>query len=152
MEQTQLTTSLDLPRRTRRYGFALTPLADAMFQLLIFFMLTSSLTAYSLLTIRSGTAGDAATGGGGQGDAPPALAADAAIWNIGEGAIVAGGQTFDFTALPDLARAIAATQGAQILLIARADAQVQDLTTVLEALTLAGVEGVQIASAQGGRE
>ncbi len=48
-----------LPKSERRYTFALTPLADAMFQLLIFFMLSTSLTPYSLLTITRG-AGPAA--------------------------------------------------------------------------------------------
>jgi len=48
------------PRSPARYRFVLTPLADAMFQLLIFFMLSSNLAPYSLLTIRSGTTGDPA--------------------------------------------------------------------------------------------
>jgi biopolymer transport protein ExbD len=40
--------------RPRKYGFALTPLADAMFQLLIFFMLSSSLSPYSLIALTRG--------------------------------------------------------------------------------------------------
>ena len=42
-----------LPERPRRYRFVLTPLADAMFQLLIFFMLSSSLAPYSLITLKT---------------------------------------------------------------------------------------------------
>ena len=42
-----------LPERPRRYKFAMTPLADAMFQLLIFFMLSSSLAPYSLITLKT---------------------------------------------------------------------------------------------------
>ena len=45
---------LILPRRNRRYRFSMTPLADVMFQLLIFFMLSANLAAYSLLPLRSG--------------------------------------------------------------------------------------------------
>lgn len=45
-----------LPKSTRRYAFSLTPLADAMLQLLIFFMLSSSMAAYSLLGLNSAAA------------------------------------------------------------------------------------------------
>jgi len=141
--------SLDLPRPRRKYTFVLTPLADAMFQLLIFFMLTSSLTPYSLLTIRSGAPGEAVSPDGAGPAETPAIAANATIWNVRKDEIVAGGQAFAFSALPDLASAVAADASASVLLIARPEAEVQDLTAVLEALTVAGISGVQIAT-QGG--
>ncbi|MGH1330353.1 MAG: ExbD/TolR family protein [Paracoccaceae bacterium] len=149
MSITQNDFSLGLPQTKRRYSFALTPLADAMFQLLIFFMLSSSLTPYSLLTIRSGATGEpGASSGGASGEEPAAIAADAAIWQIANGQITAGGQSFEFEMLPDLAKALKANNTAQILLIAKPGAQVQDLATVLEALTIAGVTGVQLASTE----
>ena len=43
---------IDPPHRPRGNRFPMTALADAMFQLLIFFMLASSLTPYSLLPLQ----------------------------------------------------------------------------------------------------
>ena len=46
---------LNLPRRERRVSrFSMTALADVLFQLLIFFMLSSNLSAYAMLPLRSG--------------------------------------------------------------------------------------------------
>lgn len=135
----------DLPRSTRRYTFALTPLADAMFQLLIFFMLTSSLTPYSLLTLRSGSGTEGAASAS---DPPPAQSQTSplksAIWQIENGQIVASGQRFGFEQLPQLAGALLAAGTPQVLLITKPTAQVQDLVLVLEILTAAGIEAIQI--------
>lgn len=136
----------EVPRPKRNYNFALTPLADALFQLLIFFMLSSSLTPYSLLTLTPG-----AGTGSGTGDAPseaPQGAADggAASWVIDSGSILAGGQRFSFDALPQLAGALAAAETPNVLLISSSEAQVQDLVTVLEALSAAGIKAVQIVA------
>jgi biopolymer transport protein ExbD len=63
-----------LPELPRRYKFVLTPLADAMFQLLIFFMLTSSLAPYSLITLKTAakpvSEEDVADAGAGAGNDP----------------------------------------------------------------------------------
>ena len=86
---------LALPTRKRTYRFALTPFADAMFQLLIFFMLSSSLTPYSLLTLQTGTP-DAETSTAAGNDpaaaaAPPPQPAgvpqDVALWTIEAGTV-----------------------------------------------------------------
>jgi biopolymer transport protein ExbD len=136
----------DVPQSKRRYRFALTPLADAMFQLLIFFMLSSSLTPYSLLTLSPG-AGTQAASGETPSDAPPGAAgAEAASWVIDSGSILAGGQRFSFDALPQLAGALSAVQTRNVLLISSPQAQVQDLVTVLEALSAAGITAVQIVA------
>lgn len=139
-----------LPRHTGRYAFVLTPLADAMFQLLIFFMLSSNLAPYTLLTLRSGTDGTEA-GADGQEfqeeiNAPPP---NAAIWTLGEGEIVAQGQRIAPDQLAPLAQALAANADAAVVLIVREEARVQDLSDVLEALTAAGVNQVQIAESGG---
>ena len=139
----------ELPRSKRNYTFALTPLADAMFQLLIFFMLSSGLAPYSLLTIQSGT-GNAAAGGTETPTQAPDALLDAAIWSIESGTIVASGQRFGFDLLPQLTEALIAADTPRVLLIARPEAQVQDLVHVLEALSAAGVDSVQIASTVSG--
>jgi len=58
--------------------------------------------------------------------------------------VTIGGQTFDYDALPDLAVALAANEEAQVIVILRTEARVQDLATVMEALTSAGITAVQI--------
>ena len=143
-----------LPERRRSYRFALTPLADAMFQLLIFFMLSTSLTPYSLLTVQSAQAPQtqqAAAAGQAQ-DAPEQPAAspqpDVALWTLEAETIIAGGQRFDFDALPDLAQALGAPGvPAAVILIVRPSARVQDITTVLATLRAAEVGSVQVSSA-----
>ena len=76
-----------LPRsRQPNYRFGFTAFADTMFQLLIFFILSSGMTPYSLLTLK--TAAAMTEGGGGDGtDQPPALPAavappEVALWTI----------------------------------------------------------------------
>ena len=141
-----------LPERKRNYKFALTPLADAMFQLLIFFMLSSSLTPYSLLTLQSapGAANTAsAPAAGTSNEATPlqAATADVALWTVEADAVRVGGQRFEFDALDALAEALG-TPGtpASVILIVRPSAQVQDVTTVLARLRAADVVSVRISS------
>ena len=137
-----------LPARSpARYRFVLTPLADAMFQLLIFFMLSSNLAPYSLLTIRSGTTGDSSGVDTGQelADEQPEPLGDVAIWNVDAGNVVVGGQEFGFDVLSDLATALNANGDAAIILVVRTEANVQDLSSVLEALASAGISNIQIA-------
>lgn len=136
------------PRSAARYRFALTPLADAMFQLLIFFMLTSSLTPYALLTIRTGTeAGSAANDPAATpAEEQPVLPGpNAQIWAVEQGRIIANGQPIGFDQLSAFAEAVALNDAAEIILVMQTSAQVQDLTSVLEALTAAGVTSVQMA-------
>lgn len=133
-----------LAQRQRRYKFVLTPLADAMFQLLIFFMLSSSLAPYALMTIRSGSAGDFANTPGATAESTATSFAEVAIWNVTADGVTVSGQAFGFEALPDLTAAMA-TQDTTVLLILRDGAVVQDLARVIEALTTAGITNVQIA-------
>jgi biopolymer transport protein ExbD len=141
-----------LPERPRRYRFALTPLADAMFQLLIFFMLSTSLTPYSLLTIKSAPpemAEESAPAGGGTDvtePAAPASAANVALWTIGNGVVrAAGGLELDIEQVKDLAEAFSTQDNpANVVLIIQQNARVQDVTLALEALESANVGSVQI--------
>ncbi len=144
-------TKVALPRHQGRYNFVLTPLADAMFQLLIFFMLSSNLAPYSLLTVRSGTTGEEGAQSSGA-EIPDQIAeppANAAIWTVDAGEVIAGGQRFTPDMLSALADALAVQADAAVVLIVRDAAQVQDLSNVLEALTAAGVQSVQIAESGG---
>ena len=135
------------PRASGRYKFALTPLADAMFQLLIFFMLTSSLTPYSLLTIRSGAEpGDvAADPNAAPTPDPVTIGENARIWEVESGQIMINDAPYLPATYAALAAAVSADPSAEVILVMRSSAQVQDLTQVLEALTSADVTAVKIA-------
>lgn len=145
-------TRLQLPERRRNYRFALTPLADAMFQLLIFFMLSSSLTPYSLLTVQSaqGQAGAAPAQPGNAADAttPPALSdGEIVVWAIDRDAILVGGQRFAFDTLGDLVAALSAAEvPADVVLVIQQNARVQDVTTVLARLSQATIGTVRIST------
>ena len=140
---------LNLPRSRRRYRFALTPLADAMFQLLIFFMLSSSITPYSMLTLQSHAAATDTPGLGSEPGAEPAanpLPGEAALWNIENGEVIVGGQRFGFDSLADLAGVLRDQGTADVYLLPRQSAEVQDIVSVLEALSTAGIDAVQIVT------
>ena len=146
--------TLNLPERRRNYRFSLTPLADAMFQLLIFFMLSSGLTPYSLLALQSAPAMAATDSGTASEATPPEnqetptpdTAGDTALWTIEAQTVVVGGQRFGFDALDDLADALGTpTAPGSVVLIVRPSAQVQDITTVLARLAAADVTSVQVS-------
>lgn len=146
---------LALPVRQRTYKFALTPLADAMFQLLIFFMLSSSLTPYSLLTLQtapeasdqSAAEGEETTTDAGEAEVP----LDVALWTVSAESITVGGQAFGFDALGDLASALGSPAApADVIIIVEPDAKVQDIATVLAALQSANVGSVQVATSGAG--
>ncbi len=145
---------LKLPQRPPRYRFALTPLADAMFQLLIFFMLSSSLTPYSLITLRTSTqvavAGDDADAADpapaqATDSAPEIVSRDAALWIIDFGAVIVQNNVFDPDDLPDLAAALGSEEApADVVLIVRETATVQDISWVMEVLQTANIGSVRV--------
>lgn len=143
---------LQLPERRRNYRFTLTPLADAMFQLLIFFMLSSSLTPYSLLTVQSAAdTGDSVASQGGNSTAettPPALVpGETVVWAIDKDAVVVAGQRIGFDSLGDLVDALGtAERPADVVLVIQTTARVQDVTTVLARLSMATVGTVRIST------
>lgn len=142
---------LVLPRRNRRYRFSMTPLADVMFQLLIFFMLSANIAPYSMLNVRTG----ALSGGGGTSPDPdsetqPGRTTDirsTAVWTLDEtGTILASGQRFEPARLAALADALTAQGTRDVLVVLRRDVAVQQLVTVLQTLAARGITSVQIAS------
>ena len=141
-------TKIPLPVRPRSYGFALTPLADAMFQLLIFFMLTSSLTPYSLLPVQSGTATETPEAGGDDtATAPPAAGPPqtTVTWTLEPGRIVVGGQAFDMDQRDLLAEQLAQGGTTEVVLLVSDTALVQDVATVLSWLSTTTVLSVRVA-------
>lgn len=137
---------LELPRSRRRYRFMLTPFADTMFQLLIFFMLSANLTPYSLLSIRNGALAAPGTGGTeGADDTPVSDPMATAVWSVGADSIVANGQRFGLERIPELARALRTQETAEVLLISQRGASVQMLVSILEILTENGIDAVRVA-------
>lgn len=139
--------SLPQSNRARRYGFSFTPLADAMFQLLVFFMLTSSLAPYSLMTLTPGSAGNISAAGA----APDARqnATDkerVAIWSVGRGTLRAGGDKVDLGNIHGLVDPLINEGLDRVVLLTGRSATVQDVAAVLEALTLAHVPIVQVVA------
>lgn len=145
-----------LPERKRTYRVALTPLADAMFQLLIFFMLTTSLTPYSLITLKSAsediaTEPAASPGIGGVDETPQqpnraeSTRPDVTIWSLEDGSVTVSGLPYQRDQLLELAEAVGSdeTPGNVVILVGET-AKVQDLAAALEALGSASVAGVQI--------
>jgi biopolymer transport protein ExbD len=135
-------------RNPKRYRISLTPLADAMFNLLIFFMISSNITPYSLLPLK----GTNVTPGGEQGEgtgAPQPAGTDATVWTIAAGQVIAGGQPFGIERVNELTQSLTLLGTTSIVLIVRPEAKVQDLTTVLEALQAGGVTEVQLAGRAG---
>ncbi len=145
-----------LPERPRRYRFALTPLADAMFQLLIFFMLSSSLTPYSLITLKSAPADapppeeeESVPAGPGPGDGPAATSAPT-LWTVGRDTVLTEGQTYRPDQLVELAALLGEQDTpANIVLLIREDARVQDIATALEALESAEITALQLTKEGG---
>ena len=141
------TKGLGLPRRQVRYRFSMTPLADVLFQLLIFFMLSSNIVPYSMLNLRSGALEGGASGTQ-QEEGSEITATDAratAVWTLHTDGLVAGGQRFDLDSLPSLAAALSAQGTQNVLIIVREGIKVQLITTVLETLATQGIASVQIA-------
>lgn len=146
-----------LPVRRRSYRFALTPLADTMFQLLIFFMVSSSLTPYSLITLQSapnGTAQSAAPQTPYRIDETATIPAPQAtqtgpqgpVWRLLEGRVEAGGQEFSLTQLNELALALGdQAVNETVTLLLGSDARMQDVASAMAALQSANITGIRIA-------
>ena len=120
-----------------------------MFQLLIFFMVTSNLSAFSFLTLQSGAPGSDDTSAGGAGSAAGGLLAsggNASVWVIGLSGIEIGGQVLGYDVLDPLVQALAQRQDQSgVLLVLTDSARVQDLANVLAALEQADIGTVRLA-------
>jgi biopolymer transport protein ExbD len=137
--------ALSVRRNPKRYRIALTPLADAMFQLLIFFMLSANAAPYSLISLKGALTSPGGAGGNGDAPAQPGPGTDVTVWTVQAGAVIAGGQPFEMNKLSELTAALKASGTTSVTLIVQPEALVQDLTSVLEALTAGGITDVQLA-------
>lgn len=134
------------PGRKRRYGFALTPLADAMFQLLIFFMLSSTLSPYSLIALTGGApAGQSTQEGPADSEADaPREAARSVTWQLSRGQVRAGTQVMALEDLRDVLPALRDQKIEEVLIFPTRSARVQDIATVLEVLGRDGLARVRL--------
>lgn len=139
--------SLPQSNRGRRYGFSFTPLADAMFQLLVFFMLTSSLAPYSLMTLTPGVSGNIEAAASAPAVAKPAPdSTTVAVWSVDHQSLRAGGKRVALTDIAELVAPLTEAGIDRVVLLTGSAATVQDVATVLEALTLARIQTVQVVA------
>ena len=128
----------------KKMVFALTPLADAMFQLLIFFMLSSSLAPYSLMTLTPGLSSVAAAAAPST-DTP----SKPSIWNLSNGTIRVGVVELPISQTDAFIKDMQAKGSDQVVIFSDGSASVQDVATVLNRLTLSGVGSVELIAAEG---
>lgn len=145
----RLRVGLNLPARSLRAGFSMTAMADVLFQLLIFFMLSANLSSYGMLNIRSGALAGGSGPSGTPGAAVITASGETAVWTLAAEQITAGGQRFGLAQLDRLAEALAVQGTAHVLLILREDVPVGRVVTVLETLQARGIVSVQIADGGG---
>jgi biopolymer transport protein ExbD len=139
---------IGVDHRPRRYGFALTPLADAMFQLLIFFMLSSTLSPYSLIALT----GSAPTGQSSISELADDLAIAPkpgqalVIWHLSRQQIRAGDKSIPLNELVTLVPDLLKESASEVLIFPTRSATVQDIATVLEVLGSHGVSKVRLVA------
>lgn len=97
----------------------MTALADVLFQLLIFFMLSANLAAYSLLPLRGGALRGESGGETAGTDTAVTEASTTAIWTLNPDGIVASGQHFGLDRMQALADALALRKTQHVLIILR---------------------------------
>lgn len=145
---------IELARSSRRYRFSLTPLADTMFQLLVFFMLSANMAPYSLMTIRSGalssTGGGSEANGGAAGGPETSDPMATAVWSVNADSIVANGQRFAIDTIPTLAEALERQKTGDVLLVAQKGASVQMMVSILEILAAHNITAVRVADGAAG--
>ena len=128
--------------KPRRASFVLTPLIDVIFLLLIFFMLSSQISPYSLLPI-GGVARDAGSGATASG-----VASDLSL-RVAAGSVRIGAETIALGDLGPVLERLVRQGAGGFLVIATRSARVQDVVSVLEALQDASAERVTLVNAGG---
>jgi len=124
-----------------RPAFALTPLADVMFQLLIFFMLSSTLAPYALLPVGQGA-------GAGEAAPAPATAGAAAaappVWQLGRGEARAGTERFALDEAGARRAALARGGPAELMVLTTSAARTADVVRLLEAVQTTARAGLPL--------
>lgn len=131
----------------RRRGFALTPLADVMFQLLLFFMLTSALAPYALLPLGGAAAPSAGLDGRQDHplpDSPAPPAGAQAIWHLGQDEIRAGPARIPLSALDQALAGLQASDIEDLVVFVTRTARTADLALLVEQVQGAGIARLQL--------
>lgn len=117
--------------------FALTPLADVIFQLLVFFMLTAGMASYASVSLGQGRPDDA-------GQETPTAIGGTAAWHVGAGTIRSGSATIEIADLPVALEALQGVEIGEVLLFITPEATVQDLADVLALMEAGGIQEVRL--------
>ena len=131
---------LPRPARRQRPSFVLTSLIDIIFLLVIFFMVTSQITPFSLLPLTP-MAGEANETTASQAPATAPISV-----RILAGRVTIGGRS---VAMAEIGKAMSDLKSrgvSAVLLTPSASATVQDVVTVLEAAKDAAIENVTVLS------
>lgn len=132
------------PPRRRRAFFMLTPLVDVMFLLLIFFMLSSQTSLYTLVRISArAVAGDTTPA-----PVAPGRTAELLV-SIGHGTVRINGVPAAPGDLPAMLRDYQSRGVVRAALVAGQAAQVQDIVSVLELFEAASFGQVRLVSGRG---
>ena len=142
-----MTEGLRLPRRKPRYGFSMTAMADMLFQLLIFFMLSANLTSFTMLDIRTGALAGEGPANSDEGSATSETsdASTTAVWTLGPNGLTASGQRFALDQIQALVQALVDQGTTNVLIVLRNNIPVSDIVAVLEVLHAHGIHAVQLA-------
>ncbi len=133
-----------LPRPTSVRKISLTPLVDVVFLLLIFFMLTSQIAPFSLISLVASESATNQTAHKLKGIAEKTSKIGASLITISRGRIAVNGQRTPIGELLDVVNLQVADGTSVAILSARKNATVQDFTTVLEILKKSNLETVSI--------
>jgi len=136
-----LPVTLPAPARAPR-RFALTPLADVMFQLLVFFMLSSSLAPYALVPLTAGAGPGAARTAAPEARAP-------ATWHLGAGAVRIGREVVPLDGAAGAVARARAAGVAEVVVFAGAAARAGDVARLLAALQAGGMPRVRLVDGGG---
>ena len=140
-----LDSDLTLPRlqpvQRRKRAFALTPLADVMFQLLLFFMLTSVLAPYALRPL--GAPLDS-TSGAEPATTAPAAAANTTIWHLARDAVRAGDTRIALDEVPVALVRMRADGLGSLVGFVTATARAEDLARLIEAVRSSRIAQLQL--------
>jgi biopolymer transport protein ExbD len=130
---------LSRPARRQRPSFVLTSLIDIIFLLVIFFMVTSQITPFSLLTLTPSNSQ--------QRDSPTTSAAPPPVsLRILSGRVTIGGKSVPMSGVGEALTKLRSQGITTILLTPSSAATVQDVVTVLEAAKDAAIPNVTVIS------
>lgn len=136
----------DPERAGARRGFSLMPLADVMFQLLIFFMLSSSLAPYALLSLTAPARMPAEARESprpAQERSDPATGAQV-IWHLERGTVRAGSTRIRLAVLPAALAELREDGIDDIVVFVSDAARAQDIAALLEPVSRAGFARLQL--------